>query len=401
MLAPAARLIAAAGKDAHGGLLVVRRADEAHGQPTGARLGAQEDGELVVALYRRSATGGARALRGALAVCALRREADRDLQHPTAVEVKEQITWLRSQLATAVAPPTRKRRKKQALGADQIQQMHVELARLTQAWEVADATRTELRVAEELALGALAAGEDAEDIVATARATRLVMRRAFFWLMVARLTPRDQATILISGPDSAAAVTAWTLAILDAGARLGWQIECHTRSGAVPGTRVWSQPIASARLRERITSDGGAVKSLVLRVRGEGAALLLRREVGLHRFFGIAKVSPCHAIVEAIAPRVALTDEEWLHPALTASPPTIAPRGPADREHPERADEVLVAGKARTVDVPFAEYGARLEEIALEDLLARQERAPDADAATLWGWAIALVEAAADDEDEA
>ena len=88
VLAPAARLIAAAGKDAHGGLLVVRCADEAHGPSSGARL-----------------------------------------------------------------------------GAEQLQQMHVELARLTGAWEVADAARTELRVAEELALGALAAGEDAEDLV--------------------------------------------------------------------------------------------------------------------------------------------------------------------------------------------------------------------------------------------
>ena len=105
------------------------------------------------------------------------------------------------------------------------------------------------------------------------------------------------------------------------------------------------------------------------------------------------------AIVQAIAPRVALGEQDWLHPTLTASPPTVAPRGPADREHPERADLVLVVGKARAVDVPFADYGARLEEIAVEDLLARQERAPDADAATLWGWAITEAEAAADEDD--
>jgi ATP-dependent Clp protease ATP-binding subunit ClpC len=399
VLAPAARLIAAAGRDAHGGLLVVRISDEPHGPPVGARLGADEAGGLVVALYRRSATSGARALRGALAVCALRRAADRDLLHPTVVEVREQITWLRSQLAAAVPPDRPHRRKKPALGAEQIQQMHVELARLTETWTVADAARVELRTAEELALEALAAGEDAEDIVATARATRADLRRAFFWLLVARLEPRDQITLLVNGPDGAAGVTAWTLAILGAADRLGWQLEGHLRGGAVPGARAWGPPIAAEWLRERLQSDGGGVKSLVLRVRGPGAFLLLRREAGVHRFFGIAKTSPCHAVVEAIAPRIALADEDWLHPALTASPPTQAPRGPADREHPERADHVLILGKARTVDVPRGAYGARLEEVAVEDLLGRQERAPDADAATLWGWAITDAAAATAEDD--
>ena len=118
-----------------------------------------------------------------------------------------------------------------------------------------------------------------------------------------------------------------------------------------------------------------------------------------HRFFGLAKVDPCHAVVDALAPRIELSEQDWLHPLLTASPPTLAPRGPVDREHPARADHVLVVGKTRTVPVPLGEYGARLEEVAIDDLLARLERAPDADPTALWGWAMTAADRAAAEDD--
>jgi hypothetical protein len=307
----------------------------------------------------------------------------------SAVSVRDQIAWLTSQLATAVAPPGAKRDKrkeKQALSAQQIQAMHVEMARLTTAWNDADALRNELRAAEELVLHALAAGEDADEIAATSAGTRRAFRRAYFWLAVARLERRDQIALVAHGPDHAAGLVAWTRAILDACTQRAWHVEAHLRTTEQGGAPYrpgasWGPPRGADALRDRLEQAPDQTRSVLLRVRGDGCALLLGLEAGLHRFAGLAKVDPCHVTVEAAASFVDFSDEVWASPFLAANRPTSPPKITPVRTHPPRADHVMVMSEL-PVDVPFSQYAERLEEIALTTIEHRL--AVDDDLADLW-----------------
>jgi ATP-dependent Clp protease ATP-binding subunit ClpC len=394
VIAPAARLLAAAGADAHGGALVVRTPDEADPYGAGARLGAIDDGALTIRLYRRSAAGGKRALRGALAVAELRRATDRDLARPLATAVRDQLEWLRAQLATAVMSAERKeqqakrRKPKEALSPAQIQAMQVELARLDDAWTTCDALRGELRAAEELVLHALAAGEDADDLARAASALRDRFRAAYFWLLVARQDKRDAVALVAHGPDHAAGLVAWTRAILDVCERHGWSVSAHLRPQEQGGEPYrpgasWGPPRAPAALRERLEARPDDTRSILLRVRGPGAALLLGLERGLHRFVGFARVDPCHVTVETIASFVDFSDAVWASPLLQANRPTAPPKVTPSRTHVARGASTRL-DDAHELGVPFAQYAARVEEIAAAQILLRLGKDPEADLADLW-----------------
>jgi hypothetical protein len=106
----------------------------------------------------------------------------------------------------------------------------------------------------------------------------------------------------------------------------------------------------------------------LLRIDGQGAGALYACEAGTHRVRGLAQVDPCHVVVELIAMKTAFTDGEWMSAALAAAWPTSAPRGDARREHDDdRA--VWIRGKSVKLDIPWRDYFARLEEIAISDLL--------------------------------
>jgi hypothetical protein len=69
-----------------------------------------------------------------------------------------------------------------------------------------------------------------------------------------------------------------------------------------------------------------------------------------------------------------------------------------DREHPADAAEVRV--RSESIDVPWAEYGDRLEEVALADLQARFDIDPNAELASLFAGALDQVADAAGDGDD-
>jgi len=396
VIAPASRLLAAVGAEGHGGMLIVRAPDEADHLPagitSGSRLGTADGAELAIRLYRRSAAGGKRALRGALAVGELRRATDRDLVHALATAVRDQITWINGQLATAIAPAGKAgkqdKKKREALSAQQIQAMHVELARLGDAWMTCTGYRDELRATEELVLHALAAGEDADDIAETAGDTRARFRRAYFWLLVSRLEKRDAIALVAHGPDHAAGLVAWTRAILDACEQRGWNVTAHLRPSEGGGDPIrtgasWGGSRTPAQLRDRFEARADDTRSILLRVRGNGCALLLGLEAGLHRFHGIARVDPCHVIVEAAASFVDFSDVVWASPLLQSNRPTSTPKQTPARTHTPRGDSTMI-DDVREVEIPFAQYAARLEEIAVEQILHDLARDPDADLADQW-----------------
>jgi len=395
LVAPAARLLAQAGATARGGVLVVRIPDELEAieLPVGARLGLATEAGVAVALYRRGATSSKRAVRGAMAVSQARRDSDRDLLHPLAVSARDQIGWLRGQLATADRP-RRGKQKKEALSAVQRIAMQTELARLAEASERVEAMRAEIRAAEELALTALASDGDADELAATAIELRRELRRRWFWLVTARQAQRKHVTLAAHGPDHAAGLERWITAMLDAVAARSWRAEVHLRQTADalpswPASRSWGPPRSPSWLRDRLGRQAGHLRSVLLRVDGDGAAPLLGLEAGLHRFWGAStQVDPCHVLVEPIAPRTTFDDEEWEAAALAAAWPTAATRGPAEREYPAGGKSLWLLGKAVEVEVAWRDHAARLDEIAADHLQTALADDPDRDLDDLYDWKL-------------
>jgi hypothetical protein len=232
--------------------------------------------------------------------------------------------------------------------------------------------RTEIRVAEELALAALASGADADDLVAQLDDQVAAFHRRFFHLLTSRLVGRDAVTLVAHGIDHHAGLARWMLGLLDDVARRGFRLQIHLRSsagihGLWPETRSWGHPREPDEIRALLEA-GQNPRSLLLRVDGPGAGALYAGEAGTHRFRGLASVDPCHMIVDLVGCKTVFSDGEWMATALAAAWPTTAPRGDARRDHDDdRA--VWVCGRAARVDVPWPEYFTRLEEVALADLL--------------------------------
>ena len=398
LVAPVARLLGRLGADAQGGVAHVRGAGEPLPPelPVGGQLASLEQHELVISVHRRARASSRRAAAGVLAVSEARRAVDRLMRAPQVTSIVDHVGWLKSQL---VAAATRVGGK-QALSSSQLQAMQTELARLESAWTAADAIRGDIRTVEELALAALAGGTDADDLVAQIDTLVPELRRRYFHLFTGRLAGRDAVTLCAHGVDHHAGLHRWVLGLLDDADRRGYRVQVHLRSSFQgggpardwPEARSWGPPRRPAELREIL--DRHAPRSLLLRVDGGGAGALYGAEAGTHRWRGLASVDPCHAVIDLVALETGFSDGEWTSAALTAAWPTEKPRGDARREHDdERA--VWIRGRAERVDVRWPDYFARLEEIALADLLLALADEDDELAELYAGTLAALEEEAA------
>ena len=373
LVAPLSRILGRLGADAKGAMVHVRTAGEALPAelPVGGQLASHElrASALMVSVHRRAKASSKRAAAGVIAASDARRGVDRLMRMPLITAIVDHIRWLKGQLVQVAA---QKQGTKQALSSQQMQQMQTELARLEGAWNTSDALRTDIRVAEELALSALAAGVDADDIVAQLDDQVAAFHRRFFHLLTARLVGRDAVTLVAHGIDHHAGLTAWVLGLIADVARRGFRLQVHLRSsmgihGLWPETRSWGHPREPDEIRALLEA-GQNPRSLLLRIDGPGAGALYGCEAGTHRWRGLASVDPCHMVVDLVGCKTQFSEGEWMATALAAAWPTTAPRGDARRDHDdERA--VWVRGRVAKVEVPWAQYFARLEEVALADLL--------------------------------
>ncbi|MEP6863742.1 MAG: AAA family ATPase [Deltaproteobacteria bacterium] len=366
VLAPAARLLAKAAADGHGGTLTVRAPDEPPlTKPVGSRLG-DSTGAVRIELWRRAAATGRRMVRSALALGELRRDTDRELALAAAVSVRDKIGELEGTIATAARKQDNGRT---ALPGAEIARLTTEHARLTGLWVTAAAAQGELRTAEELCLEALAKDIDAVDLIDGAIGQRHKFRRDLFWLLVGLRPQRSGITLLVHSPDARAAVTAWTRLVLHAGSHLGYRATVHIHGEEGPGWKHhWGPPHDRIWADERMASVGP--NAALVRIAGSGSELLFGLEAGLHKFVGLAG-EPCHAWVELLEPKTEFTDFEW---SVLPGPPTPrAARGHVFREVTVPADRVTVDGDE--IEPPWSELGPRLAEAACTRLLTALEHA--------------------------
>ena len=366
VLAPAARMLAKAGVDGHGGTLTVRAPDEPPlAKPVGSRI-AESLGAVRIELWRRAAATGRRMVRSALALGELRRDTDRELALGAAIAVRDKISELEGTIATAARKQDNGRT---ALPGAEIARLTTEHARLTGLWVTAAAAQGELRTAEELCLEALAKDIDAVDLIDGAIAQRHKFRRDLFWLLVGLRPQRPGITLLVHSPDARAAVTAWTRLVLHAAAHLGYRASVHVHGEQGAGwPHHWGPPHDRFWADERMSSVG--VNAALVRIAGSGADLLFGLEAGLHKFVGLAG-EPCHAWVELLEPKTEFTDFEW---SVLPGPPTPkAARGHVFREVTVPADRVAVDGDE--IEPPWSALAPRLAEAACARLLTALEHA--------------------------
>jgi ATP-dependent Clp protease ATP-binding subunit ClpC len=386
VVTPAARLLAKAGSDGHGGTLTVRAPDEpASTRPPGSRIG-EHHGNVAIELWRRAATTGRRMVRSALALGELRRETDRELALATAVAVKDKIGELEGTLATAAR---KNEHGRMALPGTEIARLSAEHARLTRLRVTACAAQGELRTAEELCLEALAKDIDAVDLIDSAIHQRHKFRRDLFWLLVALRPQRAGITLLVHSPDARAAVTAWTKLVLHAAANHGWRASVHIYGEAAPGWKpAWGPPHDRFWADDRMANVGAS--AALVRISGTGSDLLFGLEAGLQRFVGLAG-EPCHVWVELLEPKTEFTDLEW---SLLPTPPTPrAARGHVFRDHSIANDRVSV--DAEEIEPEYSVLAARLAEAACARLLTSLAHAGHKcayDIETLWRYTHPLAQ---------
>jgi hypothetical protein len=230
----------------------------------------------------------------------------------------------------------------------------------------------------------------------------LQFRRRLFWLLSALAPRRDGVTLAAHGVDSPHGLERWAHMVLASAVARGHVATAHYRHGKGadwPEGRPWGAPRAGADVAKDLAERPGQIRSILIRIAGKGSGLLYGREAGNHRFAGIAAVDPCHVIVQRVAARAGLLDIEWTSAAVASPWPTAVPKGEMERDHPRDGDGVTVRGT--WVDVPWAEHGARLEEVALADLQALFAADPSVDLAALWQGELdkAAVEDGGDGED--
>src|SRR5688500_7918611 len=121
-------------------------------------------------------------------------------------------------------------------------------------------------------------------------------------------------------------------------------------------------------------------RELLLRLNGPWGGSPLGPEAGPHRHWvaGAGKHEAEDLVIQRMAPRIELTDEEWQSDAILAAPlpkREILVRLPPLRDvDPGPPEVVRMLGNKRNVpNLPRDEYWPRFERIALTHLLAYEQ----------------------------
>jgi len=357
--APAARLLAVQ----RGVKLHVSLSDETFASDTDPVAQLDEDG-ILLRLYAATAKQTQREVRSLEELSKVRRDVDATLHLPRAAEVGERLEWLSAQLGQG---------GRQRGRAAQLAEMQVERARLDEPWQEAKRTQDELVAAEELALTALLVNEPME--FALGEATRLgeEFHRTATALLLALEPRRDKITLLVQEPDDSRALDIWFPSLVAALDMHRWTLTVHVDGVKPvagenwPTSRRWSPPRDAEWLLKNLKQKDRSPRSLVLCVNGPLAHVLCLLG-GLTRYTD-RDGGDAHLMIHRIAPRIILTDEEWLRDELK---PAIQPSSTELRAAPatllvqERSAVIGYdpARRASQVWVPTPELFTRFWQVA-------------------------------------
>jgi ATP-dependent Clp protease ATP-binding subunit ClpC len=394
LAAPVAALLSEASTSNHpvAALVTVPGEGPEHGlAPPPEALSAlvREDHGLRFELWRHRSSAASRDLGGVHAIAAIRREADRRMEYPRVQELRDQVEYLETQLAQGEEDPEDRR------NAAEIAELQSEHHRLAEVWARLDGAWKEVHTLEEVALQALFEHSAVDEFVTEAKAVRARFDRAMVYALLALERKRDRITLLVSELDELRALERWLgglLAQLDA---RGWSLTGHLDGGELlpgddwPAERRWGPPRDAAFFASSLRDPERTYRTLLLRISGPWAGVLLGPEGGLHRWNAASRADSDRAqlYVRRVLLDSALKETEWSHPGAQPDVGKVweeRRREAPVRDHEDTELAVTVPVKVR-VEVGPGGYWPRLEEVILA-ALRRYEADLDLDRnALFWG----------------
>ncbi|MFY0522871.1 AAA family ATPase [Archangium gephyra] len=318
LVVPIARALSAAGPDAQGGRVVIA---------------SRPDG-LAVELTKGSPKTARNQLDLVRDLQAQRRVIDTLFRMDAVEHVGERIHFLVAQLAQG---DQKKLRGPEAASLGQLQHEH---SRLDALWSEAWRLRSALLAAEELALMALFAQQDATPFVDDALQQMKAIRQLMPSVLLALQPRRDQITLILQEAGETRGLERWLLSLLEDAPRRGWSVEgrlsvTHKTSER---KRKWDDKLLNAeQLRKELTAPSRAFREVLLSVNGTNAGAFLALEAGFHRYPPTEKDELVQIEVKPVAMSTQLFQKELELPAI-APPAQRAGKefreAPADARHP-------------------------------------------------------------------
>jgi len=377
LIGPLARLLARLSSEVKGAIAVVKAVDEPEGFgdfSAKSRITVLEAGALKFEVYRRPGAAGRKALRGMAGLSQMRRDVDYWLTLDRSEWVKEQTSFLRSQLATARAPKKKgKQDRQEHASSAEIVRLQREQHRLGQLWDKAAALQVDMHTAEELGLGALFDGQLLDDWVDDATVTYNQFREQLFYLLMAQESRRDAVTLALFDVQSAGVFEHWLAPLLPELERRSWKAQFHVRERKPgwPESRGWGPPHDAAWLKKNVLGTRGKNPDVLMRVSGAYAGCVLGLEAGVHRFVGFhQKIDPAHLVITRMTMWADLSDKEWLDPDLTSRPTVPSAKSAADRVREKGRDVIKLRGKGQEIQLAKADYWRHIERVAAAQVLA-------------------------------
>lgn len=370
LVAPLARLLAPLGASTRNARAVARL--DLEPAPDGHRLAARTSGDLVIEVLRGADRSAREELGVVDEVAERRRWARAQLDLPTVEDCSERAAYLLAELSYG---------KPERIEARARQTMLSEHHRLKEALAAVESAIGELETIEELALGAVLAGDDASPLREEARAADVAFRSALLGLLL-DADPRSEITVLAQEWDRQRPLDRWLGGLIEVLGDLGWQLIAHVHRDPAPAPADWPKerpygpPRTAAQIAERLARTERDPMTVILRVRGPHAGTLLALEAGVHRHHTGPSGEPSPAfVVRSLAQRWTLEDRDWASNRVLPGPIPFGAHGrltPAVRE--VHRDHVEVDERRARVDVPAARYWPELRAIALTHLVLLEAR---------------------------
>jgi hypothetical protein len=262
--------------------------------------------------------------------------------------------------------------------ASAIARMRAEHQRMQALLQEADLLRAGLQAAEELALLAHFGREDPAPFVAEASELHGRLRKEGPYLLLALEPRHDEITFLLQEADAGRGLDVWLLPMVEEAKARRWTLTARPGLGfeKLKRKRRWNDLVGAAGLAAMLEGER-EFREVLLHVRGLHAGTLLALEGGMHRFFGVhPEVDPAHLIVEPLAMRAELSEEEVHSDALQPHPMAFAKQlALMDAVRVRGAgSEVQVVVTDRQLRLSRAGYWREFEEVALEHLLHWEQK---------------------------
>ncbi len=317
-----------------------------------------------------------------------RRRVDACMALSRVESLREQLEYLLSQLDYGTDGSAQDEDRRTAVERGALQ---TEYHRLNTTWQALQGAREEINLLEDMGLLATLEGASAGELVRDAELALERFDRALCHALLAQERRRDAVTLRVTDLDGVASLHRWVRALVEGAKGRGWAVALHFDGEAVSVDGAWPTghrwgPAHDPRDErddslERLERRGRDPTSVLVRVRGPWAGVLLALEQGPHRH-----QTPTEELrfdVRVLGMRWDLPDAAWDHKAIVPEgPQTLDKKG---REAVARAVSVWAEGprvrvrKWDPVREPPGGYLAGLEQYALRELLPFETYEDDRD----------------------